>query len=66
VIGNLNQLPAGKKLPATYEGKEPLHVMRAIVEEGAAEVKYKVLCTDGKKIDLPASALEDVATPPEA
>lgn len=53
---NFNTLPADRKLPAEYQGMIPLDVEQAVIEEGADEPSYKVLCKGGKYVTIPLSA----------
>jgi hypothetical protein len=53
---DFNKLPADRKLPAEYNGKIPLDVENAVIEEGAKEPSYRVLCKGGSYEVIPLSA----------
>ncbi len=58
---NINTLPEGWNLPATFEGEkgqeEPLHVAQGMIPEDSDEVIYKVLCKSGNYVNIPESKL---------
>lgn len=59
MIHNRNELPKGKKLPEIYNGKKPVHVAHAVVDEAHTEAHWKVLMHDSSYEVMPASALLD-------
>jgi hypothetical protein len=56
---NSNNLPKGKILPLTFEGKEPLIPVQVSIDENATEAQYKCLCKDGSYVMIPHSKLTD-------
>lgn len=66
---DLNKLPAGFALPATFQNKTPIghpETIQVVVDEAAPEASYKCLCTDGDWVLIPTSALRDLKAEAEA
>lgn len=58
-----NKPPAGKVLPKTFNGKEPVRAGQVVIGDDSAEPAYKTLCADGTYEVIPLSAFKDVAAP---